>query len=386
MEQDTAKTLQQPPSLHLLDFNRVSHPLIEIISLPHIHHPSTAAAYVRKIQSILRSVDAATAGMELGGLRADVNVSVRERHKDDDPSSRHSYYGVTGLGQRTEIKNLSSVKAVEDAIIAERDRQISILEAGGAIEGETRGWTIGGTQTTSLRGKEGEVDYRYMPDPDISPLILGDDVVDHLKECMPALPDDLVAMLLADPYGLTMKDAKTLISLDDGERLDYYMEVVALLIDRLGNEEALSMKAGKTASNWVLMELGGLLTTSEVPWSENAVLPEQLCDIIHLRLSKQITGRTAKQLLGSIFEGDQRSVVEIVESENLFLRPMSEAEYEAMATELLDDNPDMVAAIKEKGQKGKVMWFVGQMMRKGEEGTVEAEKAKEVIERLLDRR
>jgi len=178
MEQDTAKTLHQPSPAadqYLLDFNRVSHPLIEIITLPHIHSPATAAACVRKIQALLKSVDALAAGMELGGLRADVNVSVRQRGKPPSPGSQGAeYYGVTGLGQRTEIKNLSSFKAVEDAIVAERDRQIQVLEAGGVVEGETRGWTLGSKETRKLRGKEGEVDYRYMPDPDLGPVIIGD--------------------------------------------------------------------------------------------------------------------------------------------------------------------------------------------------------------------
>ena len=173
MEQDTAKTVQQPPSTHLLDFNRVSHPLIEIITMPEIHDPSVAAAVVRKIQHTLKSVDACTTGMELGGLRADVNVSVRRREGSSKEAS-HSYHGATGLGQRTEIKNLSSVKAVEDAIIAERDRQIDILESGGIIQGETRGWTLGSQTTKRLRSKEGEVDYRYMPDPDIAPIVIAD--------------------------------------------------------------------------------------------------------------------------------------------------------------------------------------------------------------------
>ena len=160
MEQDTAKTTLQPPSTAMLDFNRVGHPLIEIITHPQIHHVQTASACVRKIQLILQAVHAVTTGMELGGLRADVNVSV-------SPTDTES------LGQRTEIKNLSSFKAVEVAIIAERDRQIMVLESGGSIEGETRGWTLGSTETKKLRGKEGEVDYRYMPDPDILPLIIG---------------------------------------------------------------------------------------------------------------------------------------------------------------------------------------------------------------------
>ena len=160
LEQDTAKSTLQPPSTALLDFNRVGHPLIEIITLPEIHHPQTAVACVRKIQAILQAVNAVTTGMEMGGLRADVNVSVSRKGSDN-------------LGQRTEIKNLSSFKAVEDAIVAERDRQIGVLEGGGIIHGETRGWTLGDTETRKLRGKEGEVDYRYMPDPDIPPLIIG---------------------------------------------------------------------------------------------------------------------------------------------------------------------------------------------------------------------
>ena len=167
LEQDTAKTIHQPPDDMLLDFNRAGHPLIEIISLPHLHHPRTAAAYVKNVQQILQSVNAINAGMELGGLRADVNVSVQPKLSS---GGAHSYHGIKGLGQRTEIKNLSSFKAVEDAIVAERDRQIGVLEAGGQIEGETRGWSLGSTETTRLRGKEGEVDYRYMPDPDIQPL------------------------------------------------------------------------------------------------------------------------------------------------------------------------------------------------------------------------
>jgi aspartyl-tRNA(Asn)/glutamyl-tRNA(Gln) amidotransferase subunit B len=151
----------------------VSHPLIEIITLPQIHDPTVAAVCVRKIQTILKTVNACTAGMEMGGLRADVNVSICERSQDASKGP-HSYHGVTGLGQRTEIKNLASVKAVEDAIIAERDRQIELLESGGTVEGETRGWTLGSKTTKRLRGKEGEIDYRYMPDPDIAPVLLAD--------------------------------------------------------------------------------------------------------------------------------------------------------------------------------------------------------------------
>ena len=195
LEQDTAKSQEYPPSSQLLDFNRVSHPLIEIITMPQIHSPTTAAACVKKIQAILQSAGAVTTGMELGGLRADVNVSVRRRN---EVPGLYQYHGITGLGQRTEIKNLSSIKAIEDAIIAEKIRQITILQNGGIVEGETRGWTIGSIDTYKLRGKEGEVDYRYMPDPDLGPLVIDDALISALRKQMPALPDELMDLLVGD--------------------------------------------------------------------------------------------------------------------------------------------------------------------------------------------
>ena len=159
LEQDTGKSIVESASTTLIDFNRVGHPLIEIITLPHLHSPQDAAACAKKIFSILQSVNAVNTGMEMGGLRADVNVSISPK-------------GSGKLGQRIEIKNVSSFKGIEQAIVAERDRQIDFLEAGEVIESETRAWTLGNSQTTRLRGKEGEVDYRYMPDPDLHPLFI----------------------------------------------------------------------------------------------------------------------------------------------------------------------------------------------------------------------
>ena len=272
LEQDTAKTLHQPPSTHLLDFNRVSLPLIEIITLPQIHHPATASACVRKMQATLKNVGACVLGMELGGLRADVNVSVRPRSACDGADTHHQYHGVQGLGQRTEIKNLSSLKAVEDAIAAERDRQIRVLESGGVIEGETRGWTLGSTETTKLRSKEGEVDYRYMPDPDLAPVFLSkvshDDprvvghtlidghmqtLIEHVQGTLPMSPDKQL-QTLTDPstYALTVKDAKSLLALDDGDRLDYYQEVVHRVqgLTQTIDAEMPLARIGRTTGNW----------------------------------------------------------------------------------------------------------------------------------------
>ncbi|KAI4733056.1 hypothetical protein E4T50_16389 [Aureobasidium sp. EXF-12298] len=386
MEQDTAKTALQPPSTYLLDFNRVSHPLIEIITLPHIHSPATAAATVRKIQSLLRSVDSCVAGMEMGGLRADVNVSVRQRGSTGD---NNEYSGVTGLGTRTEIKNLSSFKAVEDAVAAERDRQIKLLEAGGVVEGETRGWTIGSTETTRLRSKEGEVDYRYMSDPDLPPVLISNELVEHLRKTLPELPDSTVSRTLND-FGLSLKDAKTLFSLDDGERLEYCAETIELVQAKLSaqtkNDGQNQAKVGKLVANWVLHEIGGLLASDGREWSDLAITTKELASLLANLMSKQITARVGKQILQQLYEedsDDRMSVDTRIDEGNLRLHPISREEYIELAQSIMDENPDMVSAVRDKGQKGKTMWFVGQMVRRAEEGTVEAEKAKEIIEELL---
>jgi len=382
MEQDTAKTISQPDGLRLLDFNRVGLPLIEIISLPQIHHPSTAAAFVRKVQSLLNAADACVLGMQSGGLRADVNVSVRRR---TDQGEGHEYAGVTGLGQRTEIKNLSSFKAVEDAIIAERDRQIAVLEAGGVIEGETRGWTIGSTETRRLRGKEGEVDYRYMPDPDIPPVIIDPKLIHHLAKTLGVSPDEELNSLVKF-YGLTMKDAISLVSLNNGGRVEYFRDVVDSLMALKPDDEV--KRVGKLASNWVLHEMGGLV--SDIPEDENPlqITDEGGCIIPHAQLAKlifhldqkKITGKTAKRVLSILFE-KQDSVDEIIEQEGLWLRPMSTEEYEEVARSVLD-----MKVVEEilAGQEGKLNFLLGKMMRLDGEGRMEPQMAREVLKRIVE--
>ena len=392
MEQDTAKTISQPGDIHLLDFNRVGLPLIEIITLPQIHHPSTAAALVRKIQILLNAVDACVLGMQSGGLRADVNVSVRRRNSSS--SSPNSYGGVTNLGQRTEIKNLSSFKAVEDAIVAERDRQIDVLESGGVIEGETRGWTIGSTETKRLRGKEGEVDYRYMPDPDLAPVVIGDDLVSHLKTTLGVLPDQEINILVEE-YGLTTKDAMSLVSLNDGGTAEYFRNVVDEYLLLSPNEDL--KKAGKLCGNWVLHEMGGLthdLADEENPLnmtpSGSCLIPaSELAQLLHYLSTDKITGRTAKKVLAELFASGlykrQDTAKSIICREGWWFTPLSEAEYEGLAKEVLDANGKVVEEIL-AGKQGKVNFLVGQMMRGDQDGRVDASRAREVVMKLIEAR
>lgn len=439
LEQDTAKTILQPPSTHLLDFNRVSHPLIEIISLPHLHTPEAAAAFVKKVQSILRAVNACDTGMEMGGIRADVNVSVKPRNLHhaaaqlahltanggDANGNGLSYGGVDKLGQRTEIKNLSSIAAVSAAIAAERDRQIVLLEAGGRVEGETRGWTLGASSTHRLRGKEGEVDYRYMADADLAPLVIGRDLIEFLRDTLPELPEETVARLV-DGYGVSEKDAWTLVEADEGERAEFYFETLEILRARLrerdghaansgpqseGEKKAEIANLGRQTANWVLHELGSLLSTSSRAFSPDIITAEQLAAILALLQTEQITLPTAKALLARAFESSLPSDVDaFVDAQGLRLKAMSDDDYSILARELVQGNAKMAgqarreavvaradqedaesgpnevgSAGKRKKVKtgGKLMWFVGQMVRRGEAGRIQPERAERAVREVL---
>ena len=250
------------------------------------------------------------------------------------------------------------------------------------IEGETRGWTIGSTETTRLRSKEGEVDYRYMPDPDLGLVYIDDRLVEHLRDTLPELPEDTISRTVRD-FGLSRKDANTLLAQDDGERLEYCARIVDAICSALSSHDR--MKVGKLVGNWILHELGGFMAADNQPWSELSVTYAHLAAILENLLQKQITARSAKQLLQQIYSDSDPavSVEDLIDEGNLRLRPISEEEYRQLAQDIFDQNPDMVQAIKDRGQKGKAMFFVGQMIRNAEEGTIEAEKARQVVEEML---
>lgn len=403
MEQDTAKTIARPAGVQWVDFNRVGVPLIEIITDPDIHHPKTAAALVRKIQMYLNAVDSCVSGMEAGGLRADVNVSVRRK---DRP-----HFEPMPLGQRTEIKNLSSFKAVEDAIIAERDRQISVLMEGGVIAGETRGWSIGGTETTRLRGKEGEVDYRYMPDPDLPPITISEQVISHLGENLGMLPDAEVDELVSQ-YGLKTQDALALMQSDDGHRLEYFYHVVQRLQDRLGDQWGTGCAV--LAGNWVLHELGrltsernasadGTVQTLEIsPDGECGRVPAQhLADIVYYLHTMRITARVAKELLFAVYRGDlsgtspesYASIEEAIEKENLWFDSLSHDEYRDLAVGLVKKEKAVLRRFIQyysnysKGGEypmGQLMFLVGRMMKTGPAERMDPQVVREVLAEVVE--
>ncbi|KAK1757104.1 Glutamyl-tRNA amidotransferase subunit B, mitochondrial [Echria macrotheca] len=388
LEQDTAKTTAQPDGVQWLDFNRVGVPLIEIITRPEIHHPATAAALVRKVQVLLNSVDACVSGMETGGLRADVNVSVR---RTDDATA--------GLGTRTEIKNLSSFKAVEDAIIAERDRQIAVLEAGGVIAGETRGWSLGSTETRRLRGKEGEVDYRYMPDPDLGPVVIDPKLVEYLASSSGVRPDDETDELI-HKHGLTAKDAISLLMLDNGARVQYFYNVLDALDARLGNascETIVGQPASTLAANWCLHELGKLTEVSSdldmTPDGECRIRSADLAAILYHLMRKEITAKVARELLWSVYREDisRGGVTDAIAAGDLWFHELSEAEYTALADTVLRGEEKIVAEFTRHAEgkskqypQGKLMFLVGKVMRAGPEQRMDPASVERTLKARID--
>lgn len=395
LEQDTAKTLEQSGFVQWLDFNRVGLPLIEVITEPQIHHPRTAAALVRKMQLLLQTVDACVSGMEMGGLRADVNVSVR---RTDCPSQR--------LGTRTEIKNLGTIKAVEDAIIAERDRQIREIEAGNTIAGETRGWTIGSKETRRLRGKEGEVDYRYMPDPDIPHLVIGSDLVSHLQSSLAVLPDAELDTLVRH-YGLTAKDALSLINLDGGARVLYFYDVLAcmeeLLKRDLGSGALQQVQNHSTlVGNWVIHELGrlttskaGALASGDLYFTSDGTCDQvpaaKLAELLYYLSQKRVTGKVAKELLLSIYLGEMEgTVVSAIDHHDLWFHEISRQEYSTLADEATRDEDELLREFVDykRYPQGKLMFLVGKMMRLGPTERIDPSTAERVmrahVERMTD--
>lgn len=392
LEQDTAKTLARANGVSWLDFNRVGIPLVEIITDPDIHHPRTAAAFVRKIQLLLSTVDSCVSGMETGGLRADVNVSVR-RTGD----------ATTKLGTRTEIKNLSTIKAVEDAIIAERDRQIRELEAGGVIAGETRGWTLGSKETHRLRAKEGEVDYRYMPDPDLGPLIIGQDLVQHLQETLAVLPDAELDQLIND-YGLSPKDALSLFTLDNGTRIQYFYRVLDSLHKMIEAESAASTMPdfrsyAVLAANWIMHELGRLTTHKAGPLSSGEltfsaegectqVPVDDLSQLLYHLYYKHITGKVAKELLLAVYLGEiEGGILQAIEGNNLWFKEISQDEYDALVEEAIAGEERVLHEFANytRFPQGKLMWLVGKMMRLGPTERIDPATAENAMRARVER-
>ena len=334
MEQDAGKSVHdQHPTKSYVDLNRSGCALMEIVSEPDISSPDEATAYLSKLRMILRYLGTCDGNMEEGSMRADVNVSVRK------PGDK--------LGTRCEVKNVNSLKAVQQAIEYEAQRQIEIIEGGGKINQETRLWDPGKQETRSMRSKEEAHDYRYFPDPDLLPLHVADSWIDRIRETLPELPDQKKHRFM-DSFGLSAYDANVLIA--ERTRADYY-ETVAKGRD------------AKLAANWVLNELLGALNKDGKSISESFIAAAQLGQLIDLISDSTISGKIAKDVFAEMYKSGKDPAV-IVEEKGL--RQVTDTgAIEKIVDEVIAENPDSVAGYK-AGKDKLFGFFVGQVMKKSQ--------------------
>ncbi len=331
LEQDAGKSLHdQHPSKTFIDLNRSGVTLMEIVSEPDMRTPEEAGAYLRKLRSILRYLGTCDGNMEQGSLRCDANVSVR--HPGDE------------LGTRCEIKNVNSIRFVQQAIDYEARRQIELIKEGGTVDQETRLFDSGNGTTRSMRSKEEAHDYRYFPDPDLLPLEISQDFVEEIRANLPELPDAKKERFVSD-YGLGTEDAGLLTA--ERATADFY-------------EEVAKGRDPKLACNWVTGELFGVLNKSGLGIGDSPVSAAALGGLIDLIADGTLSGRLAKDVFEAMAEtGKEASVV--VEEKGLKQVSDSGA-IEAEVDQVLQAYADKVAEYK--GGKDKLFgFFIGQVMK-----------------------
>jgi aspartyl-tRNA(Asn)/glutamyl-tRNA(Gln) amidotransferase subunit B len=331
MEEDTGKLTHQDDGTSLVDYNRAGVPLLEIVSEPDIHSGDEARAYAMKIRQILRYLGVNSGDMEKGVLRVEPNISVR-------PS------GSTTFGTRTELKNLNSFKALADGSAHEIERQIQVVEAGGRVVQETRGWNEDKKRTFSQRSKEEAEDYRYFPEPDLPPLFISEAWIAEAKAALPELPDAKIRRYVNE-MGLTAYEARVLAE----ER------AVAEWLDTA----VANGGAPKSISKWLLNELFRLMNEHKQTIEQIQVTPAALVELTALVDRGAINNNTAKEVLAEMFTSGQ-SAPTIVQARGL-AQISDEAAILTVIEQVLTDNPEMVARFT-NGEEKLRGWFVGQVM------------------------
>ncbi|WP_282119148.1 Asp-tRNA(Asn)/Glu-tRNA(Gln) amidotransferase subunit GatB [Ruegeria atlantica] len=341
MEQDAGKSIHDmDPHMSFVDLNRTGVCLMEIVSRPDIRGPEEAAAYIAKMRQILRYLGTCDGNMQNGNLRADVNVSIclpgaYEKYQETQDFSH--------LGTRCEIKNMNSMRFIQQAIEVEARRQIAIVEGGGTVDQETRLYDPDKGETRSMRSKEEAHDYRYFPDPDLLPLEIEQVWVDDIAARLPELPDAKKARFIGT-FGLTDYDASVLTA--EVESAAYF-------------EEVAKGRNGKLAANWVINELFGRLKKEDHDITASPVSPAQLGGIIDLIASDAISGKIAKDLFEIVYTegGDPAQIVE----ERGMKQVTDTGAIETALDEIIAANPSQVE--KAKVNPKLAGWFVGQVMK-----------------------
>ena len=335
MEEDAGKLIHDEwEDCSLVDYNRSGVPLIEIeiVSEPDMRSADEVIAYLEKLRLIIQYLGASDCKLQEGSMRADVNLSVRE-------------VGAPEFGTRTEMKNLNSFKAIAHAIEGERERQIEILEDGGKVVQETRRWDDNKESSRAMRSKEDAQDYRYFPDPDLTPVIISDEWLERVRNAQPELRTEKLARY-QEEFCIPQYDAEILTA--SKHMADVFEETVKL-----------SGKP-KEVSNWLMTEAMRLLKEQEKDAEQMKFSPAHLAKLIEL-VDKNVVNRTvARNVFEAVFNEDVDPEVYVEEHGLKVVN--DEGALKKTIEELLEKNPQSVADFK-AGKEKAMGFIVGQTMR-----------------------
>ncbi len=331
LEQDAGKSLHdQDIKNSYIDLNRSGCALMEIVSEPDLSSPIEAAEYVKKLRSILRYIGSCDGNMEKGNLRADVNVSVKREGEK--------------LGTRCEIKNVNSIKFIQQAIEFEAKRQVNIIESGEEIIQETRLFDPNKCETRSMRSKEESHDYRYFPDPDLPPLIISDEKVNSLKEKLPELPDEKKDRFMRE-FNLSSYDAEVIVN----------DQSTALFFEKL-----VKGRDSKVVTNWITGEIFSYLKKINKDIKNAGIAPEKIGSLIDLIVDEKISNRQAKEVFEEYMESSDDATI-FIEKKGL-VQLSDPSEIYKLIDKVLSDNPKMVDDYK-SGKDKLFGFFIGQIMK-----------------------
>ena len=337
----------------LVDFNRAGTGLMELVTEPDLRTPEEARRFGQELRKVFLTLGVSDCSMEEGSMRVDANVSVRRR-------------GETGLGTKTEVKNVNSFKALHDALAFEIVRQVKELEGGGRVVQQTRHWDAGEKRTTSLRSKEEAHDYRYFPEPDMVPFTLDEGYIGAVRAKLPELPAAKRARFV-DAYGLPAHDAGLLAG--DAETGAFFEEAA----------EAAPEGTAKQVANWMLGDLTAHLNEADSSIGASGFTPAMIAELVGLVEDRTISGKQAKEVFTAMAESrDMPSA--IVERKGM--EQLTDAgELEAMVDAVVEANPDKVEQYR-GGKTGLLGFFVGQVMRESG-GSADPKAVSEIAERKL---
>ncbi len=339
MEEDAGKLVHagadrlSGSTYSMVDFNRAGIALCEIVSEPDIRSAAEAAAYAEELRKIVRYLGVCNGNMQEGSMRFDLNISIRP-------------VGEQKFGTKVEIKNLNSFNSLQRAVEYELVRQTTALENGERLAQETRLWDEASQRTISMRSKEAANDYRYFPEPDLVPIALTAQDIEHYRSKLPELPAQKRARYQQD-LGLSAYDARVLT--DEGETATYFEQVIALGVP------------AKQAANWVSGAIAAYLNETHTPIAEIKLTPEVLAQLIGLVNQGMISNRIANDLLSDLFR-EGGSPRDLVETRGL-TQISDQGKLEQVIDEVLAESADSVAAYR--GGRTKLLgFFVGQVMKK----------------------